>query len=61
LKVALKAINPTTNQMGNQTTHWPKEKGYKDKQNITQKTKDRATRTPLKTWVLLNCKEFLLH
>jgi hypothetical protein len=61
LKVALKAINPTTNQIGNQTTQWPKEKGYQDKQNITQKTKDRATRTPLKTRVLLNCKEFLLH
>ena len=27
-----------------QTTQWPKEKG----QNITRKTKDRATRTPLK-------------
>jgi hypothetical protein len=61
LKVALKAINPTTNQIGNQTTQWPKEKGYQDKQNITQKTKDRATRTTLKTRVLLNCKEFLLH
>ena len=31
---------------------WPKEKGQKDKQrftNITHKTKDRVTRTPLKT------------
>jgi hypothetical protein len=54
LKVALKAINPTTNQIGNQTTQWPKEKGYQDKQNITQKTKDRATRTTLKTRVLLH-------
>ena len=24
---------------------------HNDLQNITQKTKDRATRTPLKTWV----------
>ena len=37
--------------MGNQTTHWPKEKGYKDKQNITQKTEDRAIRNPLKPGV----------
>ena len=34
-----------------QTTQWRKEKGQKNKQrptNITQKTNDRATRTPLK-------------
>ena len=47
-------------QMGNQnpyieeeqTTQWPKEKGQKDKQRSTKhtyKTKDRVTRTPLKT------------
>ena len=33
-------------------TQWPKEKGQKDKQRSTQhtyKTKDRITRTPLKT------------
>jgi hypothetical protein len=35
-----------------QTTQWPKEKVQKDKQRSTQhtyKTKDRVTRTPLKT------------
>ena len=35
-----------------QTTHWPKEKVQKDKQRSTKqthKTKDRVTRTPLKT------------
>jgi len=34
-----------------QTIQWPKERGKRtnsDLQNITQKTKDRATRTPLK-------------
>jgi hypothetical protein len=37
---------------------WPKDKGQKDKQrstNMTQKTKDRATRTSLKTGVDLGC------
>ena len=36
--------------MEGQKTQWTKEKGQKEKndlQNITQKTKDRATRTPL--------------
>ena len=36
-----------------QTTHWPKEKVQRDKQRSTKhthKTKDRVTRTPLKTW-----------
>jgi hypothetical protein len=36
---------------GKQTTQWPKEKGQKDKQrstNITFKSNDRVTRTPLK-------------
>ena len=34
-----------------QTIQWPKEKGQKDNnlQNTTQKTKARATRTPLQT------------
>ena len=37
-----------------QTTQWPKEKVQKDKQRSTKhtyKTKDRVTRTPLKTGV----------
>ena len=41
-----------------QTTQWPKEKGQKDKQrstNHTHKTKDRVTRTPLKTGGELSC------
>jgi hypothetical protein len=36
-----------------QPTQWPKEKVQKDKQRSTKhtyKTKDRVTRTPLKTW-----------
>ena len=36
-----------------QTTQWPKEKRQKNKQlftNHTLKTKDRGTRTSLKTW-----------
>jgi hypothetical protein len=40
------------------TTQWPKEKGQKDKQRSTKhtyKTKDRATRTPLKTGGDLRC------
>ena len=35
------------------TIQWSKEKGQKDKQRSTKhtyKTKDRVTRTPLKTW-----------
>ena len=39
-----------------QTTQWPKEKVQKDKQRSTKhtyKTKDRVTRTPLKTGVEL--------
>jgi hypothetical protein len=38
-----------------QTTQWPKEKVEKDKQRSkkhTHKTKDRVTRTPLKTRVV---------
>jgi hypothetical protein len=51
-----------------QTTQWPKEKVQKDKQQSTKhtyKTKDRVTRTPLKTVGVLRCsikgKQFLLH
>jgi hypothetical protein len=43
-----------------QTTQWPKEKGQKDKQRSTKhtyKTKDRLTRTPLKTGGELRCSE----
>ena len=41
-----------------QTTQWPKEKEQKDKQRSTKhtyKTKDRVTRTPLKTGGELRC------
>jgi hypothetical protein len=41
-----------------ETTQWPKEKGQKDKQRSTihtHKTKDRITRTPLKTGVEFRC------
>jgi hypothetical protein len=41
-----------------QTTQWPKEKVQKDKQRYTEhtyKTKDRVTRTPLKTGGELKC------
>ena len=41
-----------------QTTQWPKEKGQRtnrDLQNITYKTKDRVTRTSLKTGDELEC------
>ena len=41
-----------------QTTQWPKEKAQKDKQRSTKrthKTKDRVTRTPLKTGDELRC------
>jgi hypothetical protein len=41
-----------------QTTQWPKEKPQKDKQRSTKhtyKTKDRVTRTPLKTGGELRC------
>jgi len=43
---------------GGQTTQWPNEKGQKDKQRSTKhthKTKDRVTRTPLKTVDELRC------
>ena len=41
-----------------QTTQWPKEKAQQDKQLSTKhtyKTKDRVTRTPLKTGDELRC------
>jgi len=41
-----------------QTTLWSKEKGQKDEQRSTKhtyKTKDRVTRTPLKTEGELSC------
>ena len=41
-----------------QTTQWPKEKVQKDEQQSTKhthKTKDRVTRTPIKTGVELRC------
>ena len=44
--------------MEGQTTQWPKEKGQKYKQRSTKhtyKTKDRVTRTPLKTGGELRC------
>jgi uncharacterized protein YxeA len=48
-----------------QTTQWSKEKGQKDKQRSTKHTyttKDRVTRTPLKTeGELRKGKQFLLH
>ena len=40
-----------------QTTQWPKEKVQKDKQRCTKhthKTKDRVTRTPIKTYQIPN-------
>jgi len=46
------------------TTQWPKEKGQKDKQRSTKhihKTIDQATRTHLKTGVLLKSKQFPWH
>jgi len=45
-------------QRGKQTTQWPKEKVQKDKQRSTKhthKTKDRVTRTSLKTGGELRC------
>ena len=43
-----------------QTTQWPKEKIQKDKQRSTKhthKTRNRVTRTPLKTGGELRCSE----
>ena len=58
--------------MGNQNTYieeeqtiqWPKENVQKNKQPSTEhthKTKDRVTRTPLKTQVLWKGRQFLFH
>jgi len=44
--------------MEEQTIQWPTDKGQKDNQhlpNTTDKTKDRAIRTPLKTGGELKC------
>jgi hypothetical protein len=46
--------------MEGQTTQWPKEKGQKDTQRSTKrthKTKDRVTRTALKTGGVFRCSE----
>jgi hypothetical protein len=46
-----------------QTTQWPKEKVQKDKQRSTKhtyRTKDRVTRTPLKTAGELRCNKVAL-
>jgi hypothetical protein len=45
-------------EIDEQTTQWPNEKGQKDKQRSTKhehKTKDRVTRTPLKTGGEFRC------
>ena len=50
--------NQNTHIEEEQTTQWRKEKGQKDKQRSTKhthKTKDRVTRTPLKTRGELTC------
>jgi hypothetical protein len=50
--------NPTTPIAQEQTTQWRKEKVQRDKQRSTKhtyKTKDRVTRTPLKTGGELRC------
>ena len=52
LKIPKSNQNPYIEE--EQTTQWPKEKGQKDKQRSTKhthQTKDRITRTPLKTGV----------
>ena len=66
LKIPKGNQNPYIEEV--QTTQWPKEKEQKDKQRSTKhthRTKDRVTRTPLKTGgdpqVLRKGKQFLLH
>ena len=63
-----KSTHPYTEE--EQTTQWPKENKQKDKQRSTKhtyKTKDRVTRTPLKTGGELRCsgrvgcRQFLFH
>jgi hypothetical protein len=51
-------INCQIENKEEQTTQFPKEKAQKDKQRSTKhtyKTKDRVTRTPLKTGCELRC------
>jgi len=50
--------NQSSKSKEEQTTQWPKEKVQKDKQRSTKhthETKDRVTRTPLKTGGELMC------
>ena len=52
--------NQNPNMEEEQTTQWPKEKVQKDKQRSTKhahKTKDRVTRTPLKSGGELRCSK----
>ena len=52
------AKRQTTGWPKRQATGWPKEKGQKDKHRYTKhthKTKDRVTRTPLKTGGDIRC------
>ena len=54
----MKITNQNPYNEEEQTTQWPKEKVEKDKQRSikhTYKTKDRVTRTPLKTRGELRC------
>ena len=56
--------NPNPYIKEEQTTQWPKEKVRKDKQRSakhTYKTKDRVTRTPLKTGVNSGVAEGLVE
>ena len=56
MKIPKRNQNPYIEE--EQTTQWPKEKVQKDKQRSTKhtyKTKDRVTRTPLKTEGELKC------
>ena len=62
MKKGIKEVALNTNQKGirirkEQAMQWPKEKEQtnNDVQNTTQKTKDQATRTPLKTGSELKC------
>ena len=60
LKKSLKIPNQNPYIEEEQTTQWPKENVQKDKQRSTKhtyKTKDRVTRTPVKTEGELRCSE----
>ena len=53
-----KGVTRIRKSMKDRQTQWPKEKGQRDKQHSTKhihKTKDRVTRTPLKTGGELWC------